>query len=228
MWPDLAQAADFIGEMQRLCGGAFAADAEAFRRAATTAGARDAAFALAVIAGLSEVVGQSIVLFVNRVPLYRVTISLVLTALLFPLMAVVWTASALVFARIADPALDMAQWASIGDIAGVVALAFAPRLFGVLSIAPYIGPGIGRVLDLWVMALVIFGLQTALDAPLAAAATAGALGWLAQYLLRRLLGRALRRPLRWLRIAVTGSPLDKSPQALIDELLHPERRSVRR
>jgi len=225
--PDLALLAGVLGEVQRLVAGAFAADASAFERAANVAAARDAALVIAVFAGLSEVVGQSLVLFFNRVPLYRIALSLALTALLFPLMAIVWTASALAFARIADPSLEMAQWANVGDIAGVVALAFAPRLFGVLCIAPYIGPGFGRLLDLWVAALVIFGLQTALGAPLAAAAIAGALGWLAQYVLRRLLGRILRRPLRWLRIAVTGSPLDKSPQALIDALLHSGREGAK-
>jgi hypothetical protein len=207
--------------MARLAAGAFSAERAAFARAAFDADARAAAMSLAIIAGLSEVAGQSVILVANRVPLYRLAFSLVLTALLFPIMALVWTASALIFAQIADPALAMGQWRNAPQIAGVVALALAPRLLGALTIAPYYGPGLGRLIDIWVMALVIFGLQTALDAPAMVAAFAGVAGWIAQYALRRLGGRILRGPLRRLRIAVTGSALDKSPQEIIDAILHP-------
>lgn len=212
--------------MARLAAGAFSGDRETFARAAFASDARAAALALAVIAGMSEVAGQSVILVANRVPIYRLALSLVLTALLFPIMALAWTASALAFAQIADPALAMGQWRNAPQIAGVVALAFAPRLFGVLTIAPYYGPGLGRLIDIWVMALVIFGLQTALHAPAQVAAFAGVSGWIAQYALRRVGGRILRGPLRLLRIAVTGSALDKSPQEIIDAILHPTARDA--
>lgn len=212
-------AAGLIGETLNLISGALHWRQAAFDAAASGGVSRQAAFIVAVLAGISELAGQSFILVANRVPIYRILLALLLTGLIYPLMAFAWTFGAFLFARRFEPENSIADPANIEMIAAVVALAFAPRIFGIVSIAPYFGVAFGRMLDLWVMALVIFGLGAAANVPLWGAAASGVVGWAAQYFVRRFLGGLLARPLRAIRKLVLGSPLDQSPKAIIDGVL---------
>jgi len=197
--------------------GALRFSADAFRRAATGADAGGAAVTIAFLAGVSEMLGQSVILVVNRIALYRFIASLLFTGATYVATALTWAASALALAP-----LTPAGAFSPGEAAGVfsvVCLAFAPRLLGALSIAPYFGIALGHALEVWAMALAIFGLHMAMGLPLGASVACGGAGWIMSYALRSFLGRALARPLGRLKLAVIGSPLDKSPQMIIDDLV---------
>lgn len=189
----------------------------AFLRAAGSAEAQAAALTIAFLAGVSEMLGQSVILVVNRVALYRFLASLVFTGVTYLVTALIWT-----FSAIAIAPLTRVGTIDLSDTAGVLAivsLAFAPRLLGVFAIAPYFGVALGNVLEAWAMVLAIFGLRVALDLPLGAAVVCGGAGWLVAYFLRTFLGHALAKPLGRLRILVSGSPLDKTPQQIIDDFV---------
>jgi hypothetical protein len=189
----------------------------AFARAASSAEAQTAAFAIAFLAGVSEMLGQSVILVVNRVALYRFLASLAFTGVSYVITALVWGLS--VFAAAPLTHVGMLGPEDIAAVTGVVALAFAPRLFGVLSIAPYFGAALGHFLEVWSMALVIFGLRVGLELPLGAAVFCGGAGWLVSYGLRSFVGHALAAPIGRLRVLVSGSPLDRTPQQIIDDLM---------
>ncbi len=189
----------------------------AFLRAASSAEAQTAALTIAFLAGVSEMLGQSVILVVNRVALYRFLASLVFTGVTYLVTALIWTFSAIAIAPLTRVgAIDLSDTAGV---LAIVSLAFAPRLLGVFSIAPYFGVAFGNVLEAWAMVLAIFGLRVALDMPLGAAVFCGGAGWLVAYLLRTFLGHALAKPLGRLRILVSGSPLDKTPQQIIDDFV---------
>lgn len=190
--------------------------AEAFRRAATSAEAQSAALLIAFLAGVSEMLGQSVILVVNRVALYRFLASLIFTGVTYVATALTWAASALALAPL-TPAGALSP-AEAAGVLGVVSLAFAPRLLGALSIAPYFGIAFGHLLEVWATMLAIYGLYTAVDLPLGASIACGGAGWIISYGLRSFLGRALAKPLGRLKLMVIGSPLDKSPQRIIDDL----------
>lgn len=189
---------------------------DAFRRAATSAEAQSAALLIAFLAGVSEMLGQSVILVVNRVALYRFVASLVFTGATYVATALTWAASALALAPL-TPAGGLSP-AEAAGVLGVVSLAFAPRLLGALSIAPYFGIAFGHVLEVWAMLLAIYGLHVAIDLPIGASVACGGAGWLISYGFRSFLGRALAKPLGRLKLAVVGSTLDKSPQKIIDDL----------
>lgn len=189
---------------------------EAFQRAAASAEAQSAALTIAFLAGVSEMLGQSVILVVNRVALYRFLASLIFTGFTYVVTALTWALSALAFAPLTTVGVLSPEEAA--GIVGVVSLAFAPRLLGALSIAPYFGVAFGNILEVWAMALAIFGLHIAIGLPLGAAFACGAAGWIISYALRSFLGRALAKPLGKLKLAIIGSPLDKSPQKIIDDL----------
>ncbi|WP_425408119.1 hypothetical protein [Hyphococcus sp.] len=202
--------------LMELVWGAIRFSTDVFLRAATSAEAQTAALIIAFLAGVSEMLGQSVILVVNRVPLYRFLASLAFTGLTYVITALAWAACAVAVAPLTR--LGVLAPGEIAGVIGVVSLAFAPRLFGVFSIAPYFGLALGHVLDVWAMTLAIFGLYAGLGLPLAAAAFCGAAGWGVSYGVRSWLGHALAVPLGRLRHAVIGSPLERSPQQIIDDL----------
>ncbi|MEM9495959.1 MAG: hypothetical protein AAGA09_08135 [Pseudomonadota bacterium] len=199
-----------------LASGAMKFSTEAFRRAATNAEAQTAAVFIAFFAGVSEMLGQSVILVINRTPLYRFLASLAFTGATYVVTALTWAACAIAIAPLTGESAFGAV--NIAAISGVVFLAFAPRLLGVFSIAPYFGVALGNLLEVWAMMLAIFGLHAALDLSYAAAAVCGGAGWVVSFGLRSFFGRVLNKPLARLRVLVSGSALERSPQQLIDEI----------
>ena len=135
--PWLSTALDLIGDVLSLRAGFALAAAE-------VAGVGRIAVAVAILAGLSEAVGESVVLFVNRVKPAHFVRSLLISALIFAitylfLAASIWAVATFVLG--AD--------GSFGSIAAVVALAQAPRLFGFLAFLPYFGLPISVLLWVW-------------------------------------------------------------------------------
>ena len=198
----------------------------AFLDAATSREAQIAALTIAFFAGVSEMLGQSVILVVNRVALYRFLASLAFTGFSYVVTAFMWAASAILTAPLTRVGVLTPD--EFWRVAGVVSIAFAPRLLGVFSIAPYFGVALGNILEVWAMALAIFGLHVGLELPLGAAAFCGGAGWLVSYWLRSFLGRRLAHPLGRLRILISGSALEQTPQQIIDDMIaavHGERKT---
>lgn len=190
--------------------------AEAFLLVARSGEAQTAALVIAFLAGVSEMLGQSVILVVNRVALYRFIASLAFTGLTYVLTALTWALCAIAVAPLTH--LGVLEPREIAAVIGIVSLAFAPRLCGFLSIAPYFGQALGNALEALAMVLAIFGLHVGLNLPLGAALFCGGTGWFSSYLLRGFLGHALAKPLGRVRVLVSGSPLDRSPQQIIDDI----------
>jgi hypothetical protein len=199
-----------------LAGRAIGFSAAAFAEAASSGEAQTAALLIAFLAGVSEMLGQSVILVINRVPLYRFLASLAFTGVSYVLTALAWALSAIAVAPLTR--LGVLTPGEIAGVVGVVSLAFAPRLFGFLSIAPYFGLALGNFLDAFAMALAVFGLHAGFGLPLPAAVFCGGAGWLVSYALRSYLGHLLAKPLGRMRVFVSGSALDKSPQQILDDL----------
>jgi hypothetical protein len=136
------------------------------------------------------------------------------------LTGVIYVASALVTALATMLAADVAFRAGAGfwPTIGVVGLAHAPRLLGVLTLAPYLGEWLERLLDVWVLALTLFGLHVGLGLPVETAALAALTGWAAVRLLRLVFGRPMTVLLDRVRDAAAGSPLALNTGNLVDAL----------
>ncbi|WP_428408373.1 hypothetical protein [Hyphococcus sp.] len=202
--------------MMSLALGAIGFSTEAFAAAAASGRAQTAALLIAFLAGVSEMLGQSVILVVNRVALYRFLASLAFTGFTYVLTALAWALSAIAVAPLTR--LGVLGPNEIAGVFGVVSLAFAPRLFGVFSIAPYFGQALGNLLEAFALALAVFGLHAGFGLPLHAAAFCGGAGWVLSYIVRSYLGHLLATPLKRVRFLVSGSALDKSPQQIIDDL----------
>jgi hypothetical protein len=117
-------------------------------------------FTIAMLAGASTLLGNSVVLFLNRVRGTRFVVSLVLNGLS---MVGLYVAQAAVIAGVGY--LVTGERLTLVIAAKAVMLATAPMIFGFFQLMPYLGPGVARVLQawglvaLWVIVGVLYGVN---------------------------------------------------------------------
>jgi hypothetical protein len=117
-----------------LVGGALRLDRSAFDAIEQSSqGLRDA-FILLLLAGVSLTIGQSVVLFLNRVSPGRFALALVLGGLELVLEALIWITSVWIVVGLLG-----ASRPHLVETLDVIGLAYAPFLFGVLIFLPYVG-----------------------------------------------------------------------------------------
>ena len=175
--------------------------------------ARDLVVLVVYLAGVSQAIGNGVVLFLNRVPRLRFVLSLALMGAIYLIGALVTAAATLLIANLVF-GRDLAFLPTIA----VVALAQAPRLLGFLTLAPYLGELLDRLLDVWVLTLVLFGLHHGVGIPVHLAALLALLGWGAMRLLAFVFGRPLTYVVTALRHAAAGGPLTLDSRKLVDSL----------
>ncbi len=195
--------------------------ADAVRAALTLAGDRFASaytgaptgtlVLVVLLAALSEALGQSAVLFVNRVPPRRFVAALGSAVLVSLLTFVLWVGGVTLLARFLPPHRAPP---ALAEVARVVALAYVPRLLGFLLFTPYLGQAIGFALSIWSLLLAALGLRVLFGLQPGHAAIAVGVSWLAMEALRRGFGHPLVALTRALTRRLTGSDLALSTESL--------------
>ncbi|MBD2427162.1 CAAX protease [Phormidium sp. FACHB-1136] len=163
---------------------------------------QDSGFWVVFLAGLSQAIAQSIILFVNQVRPLRFLISLVLAALLFVVGYGTWAFSIwLASAWLLDApiALDI--------ITRSLTLGYLPLTLSFLGALPYLGLPILRLLAVWSLLLVVASFEALanLSAPLVVAHVG--LGWVVLLVLQQTVGQPLVRFGHWLTNKVAGVQL---------------------
>ena len=185
--------------------GALALRPDAFA-AATSGGGLRLALGVVFFAGLSQAVGQSLVLFANRVSPRRFVASLILFATVFTTTFLFWTATVWWIAgRLFDHPRPFAT------AVAAVGLAYAPQLFAFFTLTPYLGSLIWIVLTTWTLVAIVVATGVSFDLSIPRAIAAAALGWVLLQALQRTLGRPVARWNTRLKHLVAGrelAPLD--------------------
>jgi len=192
-----------------MLGYVFALNGEAFRIATTVPVGVPVVLWVVVPAGLSQGIGQGIVLFLNRVRPLRFVLSLVINALLFALGFL-----ALVGSTWLITVLPGTQEIALGDLTTVLGLAYAPLLFACFGAMPYLGLPILNGLAVWHLLAMVVGLSAITDLSLAGAFSYVGLGWGLLQILQRTVGRPLARLSRRVANMAAGVTLEKHPQAI--------------
>jgi hypothetical protein len=187
-------------------------DAAAFARVGAGAG-HDLVLLVVYLAGVSQAVGNGVVLFLNRVRRWRFALSLALMGAIHLVGALVSAAVSLMLAE----ALGVRDLAFVPTIA-VIALAQAPLMLGFLTLAPYLGELLDRLLDVWAMTLVLFGLHKGLGMTVEGAALIALLGWGSMHALAFVLDRPLTLVVGALKRAAAGGPLTLDSRNLVEAL----------
>ena len=154
------------------------------------------------LAGLSQALGQSLVLFINQVRPRRFILAMIASTIGYMGGYGVWLASVWlvgVYAFGAD-----VSWMAV---AATVGLAYAPQLLAFFELTPFLGNPFGVLLSLWTLLAIVtavragFGLET-----WQAVATSG-LGWLLLQAWRRTIGAPVYALGRWIEQRAAGVPL---------------------
>lgn len=162
MYPfDTSSLSASISSMLRLVGGSLRLDPRAFQ-AAFDAGSQGTSLLIwiVLIGGVSLMIGQSVVLFANRVSPARFVISLILGAIKFLLdvlvvVLVVWGMANFLSER---------NWL-LGQVGRAIALASAPYWFSLFILIPYLGLILERVLKIYVILALIVAVQSIFGIP---------------------------------------------------------------
>ncbi|MFH7244164.1 MAG: CAAX protease [Spirulina sp.] len=163
---------------------------------------QNSGFWVVFLAGFSQAVAQSIILFVNQVRPLRFVISLVLAALLFVVGYGTWAFSIwLASAWLLNAPL------SLRVITQSLTLGYLPLTLSFLGALPYLGLPILRLLAVWSLLLVVasFELLAHLSTPLVVAHVG--LGWVVMLVLQQTVGQPLVNFGHWLTNKVAGVQL---------------------
>lgn len=146
------------------------------------------AFGVALLAGLSTMLGHVAILALNRIRGFRLVTSLLLStgALMF-----LYATQAAVTWAVATMALR--RQLPLGDLLVVAMLALAPLVLNVLTALPHLGLGLGRILEAWSYLIFWYGVTRVFDLIWGSALGFTIAGWLVMQLLSRL----VHRPLSW-------------------------------
>ena len=177
---------------------------------------------IVLAAGLAEALGQSVVLFANRVKPRHFAVSILLTALSYPVGISLFTFSVV---GLADGVFG--QQLSVAQVLLLALWSFSPHLFGAFILVPYLGGFIALCLALWSLAIMTTGIYAVSTLSLTQAALCLALGWVLWQVLRRGVGWPVRGVTRWLRTRAAGEPLVTGREGL-EELFRSEAARVAR
>lgn len=173
---------------------------------------------IVLVAGISQTLGQCIVLFVNRVRPVRFIFSTVVSGVLFACTFLFWglsiTAIIRLFFNVNIPFL--ATYRTLG-------LSYAPQMLGFLVALPHFGIPISIILSIWsLLSLVvgIRGLQALSGFSVWEALLCAGLGWIVLQLLQRTVGKPVVALGQSLLDWASGTPVVRDRTALrnlIDE-----------
>lgn len=160
------------------------------------------AWIIVLVAGVSEALGQSIVLFMNHVTPRRFGLALFASAFSHVIGYLFWTATIWAIGRYV-----FERPAPIYNVAAFVGLAYAPRLLSFFILTPFLGNMFSLLLSIWSLYVTIVAIGVGFELTLWQAAATSGLGWFVIQVWYRTLGKPLYRIGQWLENHVAGVPL---------------------
>ncbi|MFZ4678524.1 MAG: CAAX protease, partial [Nodosilinea sp.] len=157
------------------------------------------ALVVVFVAGLSQAVAQSIILFVNQVKPLRFVLSLVLAALLFVAGYLFWALSIWLASRwfLEQPI----AWQALTD---ALAFSYLPLVFSFLGAMPYLGVPLLRLLWVWNLLAMVVGFAVLANLSAGQAAGHVGLGWLVLLVLQQTVGQPIVNLGHWLTNRTAG------------------------
>lgn len=168
---------------------------------------------LLLLSGLSDVLGQSVVLFANRVKPGRFVVSIIASVIVLVVSVFFWAATIWLIGRFA---FNNNQ--SFRNVLYVVEASYAPLLFGIFIFLPYLGNIIFRLLRIWILLALLVGVQVVYPFNFWQALLCCGLGWIVYELITRLPVLPLEGLGQWWWRVTTGTPEAVDIQARADQI----------
>jgi hypothetical protein len=154
--------------------GVLSLDPQIFRAAIFLPGAWKMALAIVFIAGLSDMLGQSVVLFANRVTPRRFIVSTVMSGFMLIISVLFYAFSIWVIVRFAMGI----QRSYFSEILILVSLSYAPLVFSFFTLLPYMGNFIYQTVRVWSLLALVVGVAAVAQSQFWVGILACLLGWL--------------------------------------------------
>lgn len=203
-----------LNRVGELVGGAFALQAGAFQLITNVPDGLWLALLIVLLAGLSLAVGQSIILFMNRVQPGRFTFSLLLNAVLFACGFLFLTLSTWLTCL-----LPGSVNVSFPTLVKVLGLGYTPLLFSFLGALPYAGLPILNLLSVWNLLALVVGFGAITNVGIGDSFGHVALGWFVKQLLESTIGQPIAQFGKRLADRVAGVELVNSRSELKKQVL---------
>lgn len=190
---------------------------DAFLAVQTSPNGSALALSVVLLAGIATALGQSVVLFINRVKPRRFVLTVFISSALYVFSYAVWAASLWGLGRVL-----FGSEAPLNEVVRTVGLGYAPHLFSFLAFVPFLGIGLGSVLTVWSLFAIVTGVQVGLGLTVWQAFVCAGLGWLVLQILQRTVGYPLLNLSRWLKARAAGVEQIRESLAtddLIEEIL---------
>ncbi|WP_204138072.1 CAAX protease [Halomicronema sp. CCY15110] len=203
----------FWQQFWELVVGGLSLDPDVFVKVGDSLQDRWVAATVVLLAGLSQAIGQSIVLFANRIKPLRFVLSLCISALVYFVTFTVWVLCIWLSVHF--------LWRSGFTVENVfrgLAVSYAPQLLGFLVAAPYFGMPIAVLLSIWTLLAIFVGIASTTTLASWQAILAVGFGWLLLQLGQRTIGQPLARLEQWLTSLSAGHQVTTRPTNL-DTLL---------
>lgn len=197
-----------------IVGGAFALNQEAFQQIATLPQGLWLALLVVLLSGLGLAVGQSIILFINRVRPGRFLFSLLLNAVLFTF--------GFIFLALSTWLICLVPWSihvPFRTLIKVLGLGYAPLLFSFFGALPYFGNSITTILSVWNLLAMVVGFSAIAQVGPGVAFGYVAFGWFVKQLLEGTIGQPIARLGRTLVDWVAGVNFTRRRSQLRELLL---------
>lgn len=201
---------DYFYYLWRVTTQAMMLDPETFARVEQLPRSGLLTLGIAIIGGISQLIGQSVILFVNRVKPGRFAFSLLLNGLTYFIGILVW--GSLIWL---SGAFVFRMDASYPTVLRMVTLGAAPFVFGFLVLIPYAGVFIGRVLGVWSLLIVLAATNFTYGFAFWQGAVVVTLGWLLMMLLSNTLGKPIVALRNALFQRVIGTRLDATTRDIL-------------
>lgn len=169
-------------------------------------------FIVVLLAGFSERVGQSVILFVNEVKPRRFVISLIMGSLLFLGGYLLWVGSIWLITFVL-----FRRDISLLAVIRAVGLGYAPLLFGFLGLIPYFGTGILTILYFWVFTAIVSAVSAVLDLNPYQSVAVSTGGGLLFLVMRSTIGRPFVKQARRIRNLAAGKRLTLKVQEAVEK-----------
>jgi hypothetical protein len=173
----------YINTLFEVVGGVLTLDPQVFIVMRSAQAITGISLGVVVVAGLMRILGQSIVLFANRVRPSSFVVRIIASTLEFILDVLVMGIMLWLIARLLNPNSSLA----LGEILRTVPLAFAPYWLGALVLVPYMGIWIERGLKVYVFLALTVAFHGAFNQPFLTAVLSALIAWFSVLLLDSLL-----------------------------------------
>jgi hypothetical protein len=204
----------FLSAMWEVIKGVLGLDPEIFRTAIFLPGAWKMALAIVFVAGLSDMLGQSVVLFANRVTPRRFIASTVMSGIMLIVSVFFYAFTIWLIVKFV---IGMER-SYFSEVLILVSLSYAPLVFSFFTLLPYLGNFIYQTVRVWSLLALVVGVAAVAQSNFWGGILACLLGWLFIQFITHMPIFKIKAIDAWVWRMMTGTSLRMDTLMLADQL----------